>query len=75
MSENIGDTIPVLLLIGIIPYVGYVTSAITLFILYPVFINSAIKSCEKFRIKTKELVDSSELQSTEKATEDEKSEY
>ena len=47
IEEGLGTTIPVLLLISIIPYLGSVVSLIILFILYPMFISQAVRFCKE----------------------------
>jgi len=47
VSDGLGIVIPVLLLAGFIPFVGYFTGAANLLILYPIFISSSIRLCRE----------------------------
>ena len=46
MSEGLGIAIPVLILISIIPFIGYITVFVNLYILYPLFISQAVRICK-----------------------------
>ena len=60
VSYNLGYIIAALSIIGLIPYVGYVTAAINYLILLPLFIKNCVEVCQ--------LIDQSE-ESPEKTTE------
>jgi len=60
VPDNLGYIIAILSIIGLIPYVGYVTAAINFLILLPLFIKNCVEVCE--------LIDASEL-TPEKTTE------
>lgn len=51
MSESLGSTIPILVIIGIIPYIGYITALINILILYPIFIYQAVRQCHDIKVK------------------------
>jgi len=46
LPENEGNIIAALVVIGVIPYVGYVTSFISAFILLPIFLRAVIRQIE-----------------------------
>ena len=48
MSEGLGSAIPILVIISIIPFIGYVTAFINFLILYPIFISQAVRLCKEF---------------------------
>lgn len=45
LSQGLGITIPILILVSIIPVINILTTLVNIFILIPVFILSAIKAC------------------------------
>lgn len=47
MSEGLGTAIPVLVLVSIIPFIGYLTAFVNFFILYPLFITRAVRQCKE----------------------------
>jgi hypothetical protein len=49
--EGIGVAIPILSIIGVIPYIGYVTSAVEVLILIPIFICKSVSLCREISEK------------------------
>ena len=47
MPEGLGLFIAIMSVIGIVPYVGYVTTIISVFILMPVFVSQCINTCDQ----------------------------
>ena len=50
MSEGLGIAIPVLTIVGVIPFVGYVTGLVTAGIMIPIFLSQAVRTCESLRV-------------------------
>jgi len=48
-SEGLGITIPILIILGIIPFVGYLTSFVASFILVPIYFSGVIKLCSHLK--------------------------
>ena len=47
ITERLGIAIPILIVISIVPFIGYVITGINFLILYPIFINQAVRLCKE----------------------------